>query len=197
MPVCVKCEKESNNLRMCPFCHTEYPLQEGAPRQSRTATPRRSTATPFAGTATVPEPGAGKRGPPKKAGLSPVVKLGMPLLIAVCAVVYFFAPGARKIPTGVVLPDIVTTPMSHDQAESLLARIKQTATVENGTNGADVSVTFPTAIWPERRDGQLALAQQYARADGMIEGKKRNIMFYDPTKSLYAKSDAAGVVMVK
>ena len=130
-----------------------------------------------------------------KATLSPVVKWGMPALIVAFGVWYFVFAGERRIPVGVVMPNIVTVPMTQIQAEGLLRRVKETGSVE--TRGADLAVTFPRAIWPERRDGQLALAQQYARAVEMTEGKKRNIGFYDPAGNLYAKADPTGVMMVR
>jgi hypothetical protein len=53
-------------------------------------------------------------------------------------------------------------------------------------------------MFPERREGQLALAQQYARADAIVRGRKRAISFLDPDGSLFARADPAkGVAMTR
>ncbi len=185
MPVCPKCEKESNNLRMCPFCHTEYyPPQRGS---------RQSVATPRASVASVPA-SAGRPNFQKK-GISPVTKFGMPVLIVGFGVWYFVIAGERRIPVGVVIPNIVNAPMPRMQAEAFLKRINATAKSE--VVGDVLVVTFTAAMWPEHREGQIALAQQYARADEIIEGKKRKIDFHDPLGVLTARADLTGVMMVK
>jgi hypothetical protein len=127
--------------------------------------------------------------------MSPLVKYGMPALIVVFLLWYFVLGAERKIPTGTVMPDIVAIPMTRIQAEALLERMKDATTA--GTGGSDIAVTIPRASWPERRAGQLAVAQQYARADEIVNGRKRTISFFDPGGTLYAKADAAGVVMVR
>ncbi len=194
MPVCPKCDKESNNLRMCPFCHAEY-LPPGTGRQS--VAQRKTGATPFAGTATVSSTpaAAGRPNFGKKTTISPVTKFGLPVLVVVFCVWYFLFAGERRIPVGVVMPNLVNVPMSREQAEGLLKRTNESASVE--TRGGDLQVTFRAVIWPEQRAGQLALAQQYTRASELVEGKKRNINFLDPSGVLYAKASAVGVMMVK
>ena len=127
--------------------------------------------------------------------MSSVITLGMPSLIVALAVWYFLFAGERTIPVGVVMPNFVAAPMSRSQAEAFLSRVKETATIE--TRSGDVTVRFPGKNWPERRDGQLALAQQFARADETVEGRKRTIAFHDPDGNLYAKADAKGVVLVR
>lgn len=176
MPLCAKCGKESKNLRMCPFCFSEYGLQSAPSRKSSSflrARDARGNAIP----------------------ISPKVKWGVVGLIAVFAVGYFFLGRERSIPTGVVLANVVASPMSSGEAAALVKRIKQTAKVE--TRGTELVVTFPEAIWPQQRAGQLAAAQQYFRAVEIVEGKRRNISFYEPSGALYAKADAAGVVMTR
>ena len=55
-----------------------------------------------------------------------------------------------------------------------------------------------TATFPERRDGQLALAQQYSRADELVFGKKRAITFLDPNGNKFARAEPEkGVVMTR
>ncbi len=161
---------------MCPFCHAEYSSPQDA------ATPATATRS------STRVPGSARK------GISPAVKWGMPVLIVAFGVWYFIITGERRFPVGVVVPDIVAAPMGKDRAEALLRQMKQTATVETRDGG--IAVTFPKASWPDHRDGQLALAQLYAQADGIMEGKRRAIAFYDPMGTLYAKGDTVGVMLV-
>ena len=195
MPVCSRCGKESKNLRVCPFCHSEYTADDIA---GRTKPPRasRATPTPFRGTAAVPAPGApGRPTIRRQQAISPVTKIGLPIVIVAFAAWYFLLTGEKKLPTGVVLPYIIAAPMTPTEAQGLLARMTQSAKIE--TRDGAIAVTFPAAMWPERHDGQLALAQQYARADSLVNGSRRAISFYDPSGNLYAKADAAGVVLTR
>ena len=116
-------------------------------------------------------------------------------MIVAFSVWYFVFTGEQGIPVGVVVPNILAAPMSRTEAEGYMRRVRETGTIE--ARGGDVAVTFPAASWPERRDGQLALAQQVARADEIIEGRKRTIAFYDPAGKLYARAEAAGVMLVR
>lgn len=174
MPVCDKCGKESHNLRMCPFCFAEYPQPRGGARQS--------TASAISGGALALK-------------LSPPVRWALLAVIVLVGAWYALSGRERAIPTGVVVADLVAAPMSRGEAESLLRRVKAEATVAD--RGGEVTVRFPAALWPERRAGQLAAAQQFARAVQVVEGRKRNISFFDPSGTLYAKATAEGVVMVK
>lgn len=200
MPQCVKCGKESNNLRICPFCHAEYPQPDKGQRATPRATfgvvqPRATGATPRASMAGIPAHAAGGGFKAFISDLSPPVKFGTPGLIVAFAVWYVFLAGERKIPVGVVLPNLVAIPMVPAQADAFLRRMKETAKVE--FRGTELAVTFPAANFPERRAGQLALAQQYARADEIAEARKRVIGFYDPSGSIFARADASGVMMVR
>jgi hypothetical protein len=197
MPQCQKCGKESNNLRICPFCHNEYVQAE---RPSK-ATPRVS----FGVAASALPPGTARSSaaiPAHRPGLrgyiddlSPVVKWGVPALIVVFGVWYAFFSGERRIPVGVVMPNMVVAPMVPAQAEAFLRRMKATAKVE--VRGTEVYVTFPAENFPVHRDGQLGLAQQFARADELVEGHKRVITFSDGAGNVFAKASASGVVMVR
>jgi hypothetical protein len=174
MPVCDKCGKESHNLRMCPFCFAEYSQPRGGARQS--------TGFALSNSALALK-------------LSPPVRWGLLAVIVLLGGWYFFLGRERTIPTGVVVANLVAAPMSRGEAEALLRRVKAEATVED--RGGSLRVSFPAALWPERRAGQLAAAQQYARAVDVVEGRKRDISFFDPSGTLYAKATAEGVVMVK
>lgn len=218
MALCAKCGKESNNLRVCPFCHTEYvqtvagrastsmsaPRQSvAAPRQTGTmprqtgamprqtgAMPRQTGAMGTAGRATV-QTLAVK--PKRKVSLPTILSLSG--LVAAFLVWYFVIAADTSVPVGVVVPNFVAAPMGPGEAEATIRRTKETGKVE--TRGTGIVVTFPAASWPQRRVGQMALAQQFARADEIVEGKKRNIEFIDPEGHVYAKADASGVVMVR
>jgi hypothetical protein len=159
---------------MCPFCFAEYPQPRGGARQSALAA-------------------AGSGALALK--LSPPVRWGLLGVIVLFGGWYFLFGRERAIPTGVVVADLVAAPVSRGEAEALLRRVKAEATVEE--RGGELTVSFPAALWPERRAGQLAAAQQYARAVEVVEGRRRNISFFDPSGTLYAKATAEGVVMVK
>jgi hypothetical protein len=159
---------------MCPFCFAEYPQPRSGARQSTGAT---VVATASA------------------LKLSPAVRWSLLGVIVLFGGWYFLAGRERAIPTGVVVADLVAAPVSRGEAEALLRRVKAEATVEE--RGGELTVSFPPALWPERRAGQLAAAQQYARAVEVVEGRKRNISFFDPSGTLYAKATSEGVVMLK
>ena len=93
------------------------------------------------------------------------------------------------------MPNLIAGGMSQVGAEALLNRINPTAQIEE--RGGEITVHVPAVSFPERRDGQLAFAQQYARADEIVQGKKRIINFNDPTGVRFARSDDKGVVMTR
>jgi hypothetical protein len=110
--------------------------------------------------------------------------------------IYLFSGRDPSIPAGVVLPNFISAPMSPVEATNTLAAV-------NGTTTPDVQagiliVRVPKASFPERRQGQLALAQQYARADEIVLGRKRAISFLDPAGKDFAKADPdKGVSMTR
>lgn len=179
MPHCEKCGKDSKNLRVCPFCFTPYRPQPGSGGRSASARARQAAG------------GGGFQ----FANLSPAVKFGVP--IAIVAFILWFAFSGREpgVPVGVVAPDVITTPMSKGMAEAFVRQINAGAAVER--RGSDITITFQAASWPQRKVGQLALAQQYAHAVEIVEGSRRNIKFLNPNGVQFAKADAAGVTMLK
>ena len=117
-------------------------------------------------------------------------------LLATLAVVYFFVGRERAIPVGVAIPDLVDRPMSRDEAIALLKRMNGTAQVEE--RAGELTVRFSAATFPERREGQLALAQEYSRADELVTSRKRAISFLDPGGEPFARADPAkGVMMTR
>ncbi|MBM3907240.1 MAG: hypothetical protein FJ363_04070 [Gemmatimonadetes bacterium] len=176
MPVCSKCGKESHNQRMCPHCFAEYSPQDRASG--------RAGGAPASAKQLV-----------AKLPFTPRMRWGLLGVLLASGIWFGFAGREREIPAGEVIENLVAAPMSAGEAEALVRRVRQEAKVE--TRGEELAVTFPAALWPQQRAGQLAAAQQFARAIEIVEGRKRTISFYDPSGSLYAKADAAGVVMVR
>jgi hypothetical protein len=192
--LCPKCGKESNNLRVCAFCQTPYPTDGSAlaptPRFTRAvASPQASKATPSRTTATGdPRIGMARRSRAKRWGA-----IG---LLAAFTGAFYFASRDRVIPVGVAIPNLIVAPMSTFEANGLLKMVEGTGQVEE--RGGELTVKIATAIFPERRDGQLALAQQYARAVEIVQGRKRAISFLDPSGNRFAKADPEkGVVMTR
>ena len=167
--LCPKCGKESNNVRVCAFCQTPYPVGTSA----RGGRPRKAIA------------------------ISPrALRLGAVGLLAVFAVGYCYVGRERSIPVGVVLPNLIAAAMSPNEASGFLKTVNETAQVE--VRDGELNVRIAAATFPERREGQLSLAQQYARADAIVLGRKRAISFLDPTGNRFARADpATGVSMTR
>jgi hypothetical protein len=166
---------------------------KATPRVSFGVAPSAQPAGTSRGSAAIPARPAGLRG--FMENLSPAVKWGVPAVIVAFAVWFVVFGGERKIPVGVVMPNLVAAPMVPAQAEAFLRRMRETSNVD--VRGSEVNVTFPKATFPLHRDGQLALAQQYARADEVVEGHKRIITFYDGKGDIFAKASTTGVIMVR
>lgn len=192
--LCPKCEKESNNLRVCPFCQTPYPTdvsaRGGTPRFTRaTATPRSSRATSARDVATDPRVAMAEA---KRSRTIRWVVIGV---LAAGTAVFYFVARDKPIPVGVALPNLIAASMSPIEAANLLRTVNGTAQVEE--RGGELVVRVSNGF-PERRDGQLAFAQQYTRADEIVQGKKRAISFLDPGGKSFAKADPAkGVAMTR
>jgi hypothetical protein len=117
-------------------------------------------------------------------------------VLAVGTVAAYVFTREPVIPTGVVVPDLIPGPMTPLAAAAILKTVNGSAQVE--AHGADLTVKIAAATFPERRDGQLALAQQYARADAIVEGRKRAISFLDPQGTVFARANpATGVSMAR
>ncbi len=116
-------------------------------------------------------------------------------LLAAGTAGFYFVGRERPIPVGVAIPNLITAPMSPTEAVGILKTVNGTAQVEE--RGGELIVRVTTGF-PERRDGQLAFAQQYARADQIVQGKQRAISFLDPAGKSFAKADPSkGVVMTR
>jgi hypothetical protein len=191
--LCPKCDKESNNLRVCPFCQTPYPTDGSA----QVATPRvtRAAASPRATSATTPQRAGGdpRNAIARGARAKRWTAIG---LLAAFTVAYYFFTRDRVIPVGVALPNLIAAPLSPGEAAAILRTVNGSAQVDS--SGDELTVRISAATFPERRDGQLALAQQYTRADAIVEGRKRTISFLDAAGNRFAQADPAkGVVMTR
>ncbi|MDP1889315.1 MAG: hypothetical protein Q8K55_00370 [Gemmatimonadaceae bacterium] len=117
-------------------------------------------------------------------------------LLAVVMVGYCFATRERVTPVGVAVPTLVAAPMSPDEAASTLQAVNETSQLE--VRDGELTVRLASAAFPPTREDQLTLAQQYARADEIVEGRKRAINFLDPDGNRFARSDPEkGVAMTR
>jgi hypothetical protein len=191
--LCPKCGKESNNLRVCPFCQTAYPTDGSArgatPRFTRAAaSPRASKAIPFRRQQGDPRNAIARRSRAKRWGA-----IG---LLAAITVGYYLMGRERVIPVGVAVPNLIAAPMSPLEANGILKSVNGAAQVE--VRDGELTVRISAATFPERREGQLALAQQYSRADEIVHGRKRAISFLDADGNRFARADPEkGVAMTR
>jgi hypothetical protein len=165
--LCPKCGKESNNIRVCAFCQTPYPTG-----------------------------GSAQSGRPRKASAlwSRAKRWWAIGLFAAFALGYYVVRRGGDIPVGVAIENVFAGPMSRNEATSTLNALNGSAQVE--VRDGELTVRIAAGKFPEQREGQLAFAQQYARADAIIQGRKRAISFLDPDGSPFARADpATGVSM--
>ena len=87
-----------------------------------------------------------------------------------------------------VVPSTLTaTPAERDEALRLLARTRDSALVE--TQADEVMVSYSAAVFPLDPARQRQLVEAFARADEIVEGRKRRIFFYNPAGRVFAQSD--------
>lgn len=190
--ICAVCTRESNNKRVCPYCFTPYPPETKAPRATA-AVPRQTTAAK-AMPADAPGPLDGVRAAIMKQ--SPVVRWSaLGILIVGLLWVGTGDGGKPELKAGSVPSNIIPSEMMREEALALMKRTRETALVEMQSD--EVSVSYPAATWPKEKDGQIALAQQFARADEILEGKKRRIVFHDPSGQVFARADGVTGVRVE
>ena len=191
---CNACGKESNNQRVCPFCFTPYPAPGSTKGGGRSSTSTR--AVPDAGNAATQA-----LAPAKAAFLkqTPLVRWSLVGIVGVL-LLWTFTGGSDKngvdLTPGSVPSNIIATPMQREEALALIKRTRETALVDMQAD--EVYVSYPAATFPLLPEGQIALAQQFARADEIVEGKKRRIFFHNPSGKVFAQSDGVtGVTVVK
>ena len=203
--LCPVCEKESNNQRVCPYCFTPY--RQDTPAQRRSAGARRvSTAVkgPAVPGASRAEGGKGLADSVRDAYGSardfvmrqtPVVRWSsLGILIVLAFWLYSLGAPRADLAPGSVPSAIIASPMQREEAIALVKRTRETALVE--TQADEVMVSYPAATFPLTLEGQIALAQQFARADEIVEGRKRRIFFYNPSGRIFAHSDGVTGVTV-
>jgi len=191
---CVSCDKESNNLRVCPYCMTPYPASATGKGNARGSTSGRAAAEP-GGNAV-----AQFFAPLKTTFLkqTPVVRWSLTGIAAVLVIwsVTGGEPASPPLAPGSTPSNIIATPMQREEALALIKRTRETALVE--LQADEVFVSYPAATFPLLPEGQFALAQQFARADEIVEGRKRRIFFHNPAGKLFAQSDGVtGVTVAK
>ncbi len=216
--VCAVCDKESNNIRVCPYCFTPYPADAPQSRQS-TGTTRPSTSTARQSTSSARPstsvnkanwPGGQSSSSTSTGGNGGVVERARgffmkqsavvrvtSVAIVVIVLIWVFTSGeqTKTFEVGSVPSNIIATPMQRAEAIALLKQTRETALVDMQSD--EVFVSYPAATFPLLEEGQIALAQQFARADEIIEGRKRRIFFYNPSGRIFAQSDGVTGVTVK
>lgn len=202
---CLVCEKESNNKRVCPYCFTPYPPEEVGARSGSHArvsqqVPRGSQQALRVPGATPVAPGLLTDAVQRARGFvmqqTPVVRWTGAGILLVLLVWMFTGEDEPTFEDGSVPSAIIATPMQHDEALAHIRRTRETALVDESSD--EVFVSYPAATFPLREDGQIALAQQFARADEIVNGRKRRIFFYNPNGKVFAQADPVrGVTVVR
>lgn len=198
--ICSSCNKESTNRRVCPFCFTPYPGESPAARGS-VQRPRESVRT-----VPVESPGGTVATSVTNAGadLGAFIKRQSPIVrwsglgILVVGMLWYLTGDDPRLtaPPGEVPANIITAPMQRDEAIALVKQTRDQALVEMQSD--EVFVTYDARVFPEQLEGRLALAQQFTRADEIVEGRKRRIFFSDPNGRVFAQSDGVqGVRLVQ
>lgn len=191
--ICINCGKESKNRRVCPFCFTENP----------TETPSRGSASRDAAVEAWRDASGvfgGLIAPVRQLFLrqTPVTRYSILGILAVL-VLWALLPSSGdevQIERGVAQSEIIATPMQREEALQLIKRTRETALVE--TQNDEVFVSYPAATFPLKDAGRLALIQQFARADEIVEGRKRRIFFHNPNGQLFGQADPVrGVVLTR
>jgi hypothetical protein len=190
--ICIACAKESKNLRVCPFCFTPYPAEQAQKRQSqrvqKAGSPIQQVLVPLKETYQNLRDAVMRQ--------SKVVRWSGAAILVVLIVWAFSGPSDPRLQVGVVTSDIIASPIEREEALAIIKQTRETALVD--IQADEVFVSYPAATFPVRGEGQLALAQQFARADEIVEGRKRRIFFYNPNGKLFAQTDgAAGVILTR
>lgn len=190
---CSVCDRDSKNRRVCPYCFTPYP-EEGASAKRpsmRQASPKASNASAQSGGGAF---FASVRG--VVMAQSPLVRWTAAVIIAVLLIWNVTGSGESSIEPGVVQSDIIATPIQYEEAVVIIRNTRESALVDIQQD--EVFVSYPAATFPVLEEGQLALAQRFARADEIVEGRKRRIFFYNPNGKLFAQADGVrGVVLLR
>lgn len=195
--LCTVCEKESKNLRVCPYCFTPYATEPAAGKRASTRTQPVAgggAKTIFGELSAQIKPRVEKLWAAFRRQ-SPLVQYTVGGIVVVLLLMWITAD-EPKFEAGVVQSDIIATPLQRDEALAIVRETRESAIVDIQQD--EVFVSYPAATFPVREEGQLALVQQFTRADEILEGRKRRIFFYNPNGKLFAQADGVrGVVLVK
>lgn len=183
--LCATCNRESKNLRVCPYCFTPYPPDAIAAAQR--AAQRGGTTGEIAAVVTAAASAGWQRATGWLGRRSVPTRIAVGAL-ALAAILWLLVPGESDDGPVVLPSDIAATPMQRAEAEALLRQTRQSALVD--VQQDEVFVSYPEATFPALEAGRLALAREFATADEIVEGRKRRINFYDPSGRLFAQSDA-------
>ena len=203
--LCTACNRESKNQRVCPYCFTPYPTESASAKRSsstRLSPPAAGAASNAGGSLSATIGGLIdqlttllKRGWAFYRKQTPTVRYASAAILAVL-ILWWATSEEPQFEAGVVQSDIIATPLQRDEALAIIKQTRESAIVD--VQQDEVFVSYPASTFPVREDGQLALAQQFARADEIVEGRKRRIYFYNPNGKLFAQADGVrGVVLVR
>ena len=121
--VCISCNKESNNLRVCPFCFTPYPAQAAQKRQTqrvnRAGSPAQRLVEPLKDYYATARTFAMRQ--------TPVVRWSGAGIIVVLFLWVVTGGGRRKFEVGVVQSEIIATPLQREEALALIRQTRTTA----------------------------------------------------------------------
>lgn len=160
---CTTCGKDSTNRRVCPHCFTPYPTVEDTVGDTRAVVMRLTPVMRWAG-------------------------LGIAIVLSIWMFSGSDEPSAPNAAGSGATTAIAESPaMSRDEAVAHIKHTRETALVE--TQADEVFVSYSAATFPLRAEGQLALVHRFARADEVVEGRKRRIFFYNPNGRLFAQAD--------
>jgi hypothetical protein len=123
---------------------------------------------------------------------TPIVRRLLPVIVALLIFAMIPVDTGEDMGPGVTVPKVA--PSAKAQAESLLAQTASRATIEQ--SGEELVVTYAITGFPEAPGDQRILAEQFARADALVQGRRRTVYFYTPQGRVFAKSDSVvGVVL--
>ena len=89
---------------------------------------------------------------------------------------------------------LTVTPSEREAALALIQSTRAQALVE--TQADEVLVSYSAAAFPLDPAAQRQLVEAFAKADEMVEGRKRRIVFYNPAGRVFAQADGvAGLTM--
>lgn len=95
------------------------------------------------------------------------------------------------VPAEVTPPSVpstlTVTPAERDAAITLIQSTRAQALVE--TQADEVMVSYSAAAFPLDPAAQRQLVEAFVRADEMVEGRKRRVVFYNPAGRVFAQSD--------